>query len=116
MLGKFKDETASKPIVEFIGLRAKMYSIQTEDFESKRAKGVKKGVVKRYIRHQNYKDILLNRTQMHTSMNTIRSDHHKVKSYRLNKIGLSCFDDKRFILHNGCDTLSHGHYRIKNIM
>ena len=28
VLGKFKDETASAPIIEFIGLRAKCYSIE----------------------------------------------------------------------------------------
>ena len=111
VLGKFKDETASKLIVEFIGLRAKMYSILTEQYESKKAKGVKKAVVKRDIRHENYKDTLFNGTEMHTSMNTIRSNYHIVKSLKLNKIGLSCFDDKRYILNNGYDTLAYGHYK-----
>ena len=116
VLGKFKDETLSKPIVEFIGLRAKMYSILTEDCETKKAKGVKKGVVKRDIKHQNYKDVLFTGTQMHSQMNTIRSNHHNLKSYKLNKIGLSRYDDKRFILENGCDTLSHGHYKANKII
>ena len=40
MIGKMKDETASVPIVEFVGLRSKMYSIKSEAFESKRAKGI----------------------------------------------------------------------------
>ena len=33
VLGKFKDETASVPIVEFVGLRSKMYSIKTSKYE-----------------------------------------------------------------------------------
>ena len=42
VIGKFKDETASVPIVEFVGLRSKMYSFKTEEHECKKAKGVKK--------------------------------------------------------------------------
>ena len=45
VLGKFKDETAGKPIIEFVGLRAKMYSILLEGSEKKTAKGVA-----RYVR------------------------------------------------------------------
>ena len=88
-----------------------MYSILTEDFESKRAKGVKKGVVKREIKHQHYKDTLFSGTQMHSSMKTIRSDHHRLISYKLNKIGLSSYDNKRFIIENGCDASAHGYYK-----
>ena len=112
VIGKMKDETAGKPIIEFVGLRSKMYSIKTEDWESKKAKGVKKNVVKKNIKHDNYKDTLFNSTQSHVSMKTIRSNHHQIKSYNLNKIGLSCYDDKRFILPTGCDTLAHGHHAI----
>ncbi|GFR18461.1 uncharacterized protein TNCT_171031 [Trichonephila clavata] len=38
----FKDEINSKPIIEFVGLRAKMYSMLTADSEKKTAKGVSK--------------------------------------------------------------------------
>jgi hypothetical protein len=44
-------------------------------------------------------------------MKTIRSDHHEIRSYSLNKIGLSCYDDKRYIQDDGRDTLAYGHYR-----
>ena len=37
VLGKFKDETASVPIVEFVGLRAKMYAVKTSEQECKKA-------------------------------------------------------------------------------
>ena len=43
MIGKFKDEASGIPIVEFIGLRSKMYSyIKDNNEEAKTAKGIKK--------------------------------------------------------------------------
>ena len=46
------------------------------------------------------------------SMNTIRSDHHKVYSLSTKNIGLSSFDDKRYICADGTSTLAHGHWRV----
>ena len=34
---------------------------------------------------------------MHHKMKTIGSNNHQLTSYELNKLSLSCFDDKRFI-------------------
>jgi len=45
-------------------------------------------------------------------MTTIRSHHHKLYTIEQNKKSLSSFDDKRYILNNGVDTLAHGHYKI----
>jgi len=45
VLGKFKDETSFDPLIEFVGLRSKMYSYKTESSEHKKAKGIKKNVV-----------------------------------------------------------------------
>ena len=63
--GKFKDEAAGMRIVEFIGLRSKMYSYLKDNGKNeKTAKGVRKYVIKKNITHENYKDCLLNRKQM----------------------------------------------------
>ena len=40
-----------------------------------------------------------------------RSHNHELYSQKVCKAGLSPFDDKRFVLDNGYDTLAHGHYR-----
>ncbi|GFW84087.1 uncharacterized protein TNCV_4877511 [Trichonephila clavipes] len=53
-IGCFKDEMNSKPIIEFVGLRAKMYSMLTPDFEKKTAKGVSKVVIQQKLKHSNY--------------------------------------------------------------
>ena len=98
VIGKFKDEVSGIPINEFIGLRSKMYSyIKDTDECGKTAKGIKKNVIKKDIKHDNYKDVLFNRKQMYHKMKTIRSQDHQLGSYEINKISLSCFDDKRYL-------------------
>ena len=110
VIGKFKDETAGIPITEFVGLRSKLYSYVLDNEQNvKKCKGIKKNVVKKEINHQNYKDTLFNTEQSLNQMKVIRSDNHKLKSYTINKISLSCYDDKRYILNNGVDTMSFGH-------
>ena len=42
-------------------------------------------------------------------MNVIQSENHNKGTYKINKISLSCFDDKMLILHNGYDGLSLGY-------
>ena len=55
-LGFFKDETNGVPKLEFIGLRAKMYSIRLADGTTKMtAKEIDRGFVKRSIKHEQYR-------------------------------------------------------------
>ena len=112
-LGKFKDEVKGEIIEEFVGLRPKMYSFKIMGGKQKKtSKGVKKKVVAS-IQHQSYKDCLLNSTIMYSTMNQIRSYNHSVYSIEMRKISLSPFDDKRYVLENGIDTIAHGHYQIQ---
>ena len=46
-------------------------------------------------------------------MKTIRSDYHNLFTFKTNKIALSAFDNKRWILDDGISTLAHGHYKTK---
>ena len=45
-------------------------------------------------------------------MNTIRSDHRRLRSYQLNKISLSWRDDKRYILEDGITSYAYGHKNV----
>ena len=114
VIGKFKDETAGKPILEFVGLKSKMYSYKIGEEEHKKAKGVKKNVVKKEIKHQDYLDVLFNKKIMHHQMNTIRSESHQINSYHLNKVSLSPYDDKRYLLDDGITSLAYGNIKINN--
>ena len=113
IIGKFKDEACGIRITEFIGLKSKMYSYVKDNEKSGRtAKGIKKNVIKNNIKHEDYKNTLINNQQMHHKMKTIRSQRHQLGSYEINKVSLSCFDDKRYIHDNGTNSYAYGHYKI----
>ena len=42
-------------------------------------------------------------------MRGIKSKKHELHTYESNKISLSAFDDKRYILSDGINTLPYGH-------
>ena len=71
MVGKMKDETAGVAIEKYGGFKPKMYSYLVDyNSEDKKAKDVNKNVVVTKI-HNEYKDILLNKTCLRHSMNSI---------------------------------------------
>ena len=115
IIAKFKDEVAGMPIVEFVGLRSKKYSyVKDNGKNEKNAKGIRKYVIKKNIKHQDYKDTLQHNKQIFHPLKTIRSVNHQLGSYELDKILLSCFDDKRYILADSKTSYAYGHYKILN--
>ena len=111
VIGMFKDETGGKQIIEFIGLRSKLYSYRLHEKEHKRCKGVKKSVVAKTITHEDYKNCLLSKKEQLRKMNVIRSHDHNIYTEQINKVALSADDDKRIILADGMQTLAIGHYK-----
>ena len=92
-----KDKTGCIAIVGFIGLKPKMYSFLVDDNnEHKKAKGVNRNVVVT-ISHNEYKNVLLNNKCLRHSINRIQSKDDRIGTYEINKIPLSCFDDKIYI-------------------
>ena len=113
VVGKFKDETQGIPICEFIGLRSKMYSIKLDDdSEKKTAKGIVRNVIKKHLKHENYKQILDSGGRMNSSMKMIRSFDHDIYTVNVTKVSLSAYDDKRYILDDGVTSHAYGHFRI----
>ena len=116
VLGMFKDEAGGKIIKEFVGLRAKLYSYKMQEGEeSKKCKGVKKQVVEKSIKHEDYKTCLRTGKEQLRKMNILRSYEQEVYTEEVNKVALSAEDDKRYILSDGVHTLAWGHYRINNL-
>ena len=94
VIGKTKDKTGGVAIEEFVGLKPKMYSFLVNNNDYKKAKGVNKNVAAT-ICHNEYKDVLLNNKCVRHLMNKIQRS--PIRTYEINKISLSCFDDKIYI-------------------
>ena len=160
-LGKFKDECSGEVIEEFIGLRSKMYSVKLATGKQKKAAaGVKKSVANKVLKHDLYRQSLLNHgflrafypggvgsddpenvrfnvchTQggemvencdggvdgvhsdcyrMHPNLlvnqTSIRAYGHNLRTINQTRVGLSSYDDKRWVLQNH-STRPHGHFR-----
>ena len=65
------------------------------DSENKKAKRIKKCVIKRRLMFENYKDSSFNNKTILKSQLRFKSDHHNVYTEGVNKIALNSNDDKR---------------------
>ena len=115
--GKFKDESASKRITEFVGLRSKMYSFMLDDkkdvskAEVRVAKGVQKSVIFNDLRFSTYLNCLSNNKVKEHNFKTIRGMKHSVATYTQSKITLCPFEDKRYLL-DAITSLPYGQYAL----
>ena len=62
-----------------------------------------------FIEFQVFYDTLFNKKFLRHTMRRIGSKNHNLGIYQTNKRSLSYFDDKRYILKNGINTLAYGH-------
>ena len=113
VFGMMKDECGGKQITEFVGLRAKMYSYKVDKIEEKKAKGVRKNVIKKDISFDDYYKCLREKNPVYRKMTLIRSHNHEIYSETINKVALSADDDKRNVDKDGISTLAYGHYKLK---
>ena len=111
VIGKMKDEYGGVIIDQFIGLKSKMYSIRKIDgSESSTAKGVNIAT-----EFNEFKDVLFNKKNIKHKMKRIQAKKHKIGTHEIDKISLSCFDDKRYTLDDGVHTLAYFHkYSVTN--
>ena len=99
-----KDEYGGVNIDQFIGLKSKMYSIKKiSGSESSTTKGVNIATA-----FNEFKDVLFNKKVRH-KMKRIQAKKHKIGTYEIDKISLSCFDDKRHVLDDVVNTLAYFH-------
>ena len=83
--------------------------IKADEINIRKAKGVKKNVVKKQIKHEQYKQVLFSKEQMWHGMNILRSEGHEIYGMHVNKISLSPFDSKRWIADDGVNTKAYGY-------
>ena len=113
VLGNMKDEFPEDPIISFYGTGAKAYYVQSVSNELKKAKGVKKSVIKKELTIDDYKKIVEQGGLIFRKMNTFRSHLHDIYTEMRNKVALSHHDDKRFVIPNTTKTLPWGHSDIR---
>ena len=113
VIGKFKDELGGKVMREFIGLRSKSYAftyIDNNNIERcYKLKGIKKNIIKETINFKHYYNCLTLKKEEYRKMNTIRSYKHQLYTEGINKKAFGAFDDKRYILENGINSLPYGY-------
>ena len=68
-----------------------------------------------FIEFQEFYDILFKKKILRHTMRGIKSKNHDLGICETNKRSLSCFDDKRYILKNGINTLACGHIKMINL-
>ena len=140
VVGKFKDECLGQLMRKFVGLRPKLYSFEFEriayfdldengnEIEAEKptessikkivvdTKNVGKGIknnVRKLLTIDEYEKCRSDLKTVSKEMKTIRSDYHNLFTFKTDKIALSAFDNKRWILDDGISTLAHGHYKTK---
>ena len=100
VVGKFKCETGGVPIIEFVGLRPKMYSILTKDYNDPHDNGKKKIRVKgvaraaaKLLRHADFLKQLTNPTENYLTNRRIGSERHQLYTM---EVCLNLLIDKLF--------------------
>ncbi|XP_031329946.1 uncharacterized protein LOC116182871 [Photinus pyralis] len=110
--GLMKDESNGKIMLEFVGLRAKMYAyrVDTKDVV-KKSKGSTAASIKT-ITIDDYKNSLFNADIIKSHQHLIRSKKHSVFTIKQNKVVLSPHDDKRIIQPDCINTLPWGYEQL----
>ena len=67
------------------------------------------------IEFNEFKDTFFNKKIIRHKMRRMQSKKHKIQTYEIKKISLSCFDDKRFVLDDGIHKLAYFHRGVKKI-
>ena len=114
--GKFKDELGGSIMDKFVGLRPKSYAFTELSpsgtaKEKITAKGVKKSVKDKALTVDIYEKCLFDHQPKRVNINYIRSDHHQLYSYSMNKTALTMCDTKRWF-DNDITTFAFGHHKI----
>ena len=110
VVGLMKDELGGGIITEFAALRPKAYSYKTNDnIELKKAKGTKKCIINKILSFSDYKNCLFDNEKVLRSQQRFKSEYHIMYTENINKIALSCNDDKRFVATDGIESYPYGY-------
>ena len=102
VIGIMEDEMGG---VILLNLCNNMYTIKRIDGrENNTEKGVSIA-----IEFNEFEDVFFNKKNIRYKMERIQAKKHKIGTYETDKISLSCFDDKRYVLDDVTHTLAYFH-------
>ena len=105
VVDKMKDQCRGIPTNKFAELKSEMHSMLLDDRkESNTTKGVNIATG-----FNEFSDTLFNKKIVRSKMKRTQSKNTNWEHREINKISLSCFDDKRFVLNDGIDTSAYFH-------
>ena len=117
VIGKFKDETGDKIIKTFVGVRSKVYAIETETpvtlklKEGKKLKGIPKMNVKKQMTLNDYRECVLeNKDKIIDGIVGFRTKDLMNYTTIQSKVGLRNTDTKR--VWDGINSYAYGHYAL----
>ena len=64
-------------------------SLRPAEKNTKKLKGVKENVVKKHIRHEQYKEALFEKQTFRHGIDVLRSERHRIYGQHLNKVSLT---------------------------
>ena len=108
--GYLKSETPTSEIVECVALKSKCYALRslplnssassTEEEIEKKCKGITKSRVKK-LKIDSYRECVEKMSVIKTRIARLQSKNHNVQTITQNKVSLSSFCDKRYLLQCG---------------
>ena len=114
-----KDELGATIMTEFVLLRPKLYSYKKLDgtetpngphfVEDKKCKGIKKCVVKKTLKFEDYRNCLFEDSTEYRSQLMCQSIRHEIFTLEVNKVASNKNDDKRIAKKDGISTLAKSH-------
>jgi hypothetical protein len=124
--GKFKDEEAKDPIIEFAGRAPKEYSYRTaSDVKKIKGKGTPSHVLDNQCSHADAVDMILSAKDesKHSKDNFnrkvtfkhFRTIDHVIYTEESEKTGMSILDSKRYVCSDGVSTLAWGSKHIPSL-
>lgn len=113
--GLMKDENGGRIMIEFVGLRSKMYAylVDQKHYKEliKKSKGSTKASIKS-ITFDDYKKCLFQNVILEKTQRLIKSKNHSVFTIKQKKVVLSSYDDKRMLHLPLTDTKPWGYCQL----
>lgn len=109
--GFWKCETGERPIASYVGLHAKLYSIEMADGGAPKqaAAGIPLSEREK-LTHEAFTDVVSGGADVALTYAQAKSEDHILTTRDATRLALCAYDDKVYVLSDGVCTRPHGHY------